>query len=164
MWNSSWWEFVIWLLAFRYSSATWCKRYGGGISLKEGINSHLQRASAPDNCSPWQLFAVRSGRDMLPAVWDVLLWHWGETKCEWQNLLSTWWWLRVRCLMQRYYSSCRTLRPECVFVCGLWCSLSKPQPKKRKKCQACLAFSQLFFLSRGLLIFLRGKCKQDTNM
>ncbi len=41
----------------------------------------------------------------------------GDTKCKWQNLLSTWWWPWAWCLTQRYYLFCWTLQPECVLVC-----------------------------------------------
>ncbi len=100
----------------------------------------------------------------------------GDTKCEWQNLLLTWWWLWVRCLMQRYYLFCRTLQPECVFVWVWVCTnahgytaFKKYRHTSQENCKHVLSLfsrslgSFCWYYPGGLFIFLREMEMQSSH-
>lgn len=88
IWNISLWEFVIFITSHFYqffSCFTQPVRshnplYPGGdvLQMMGEINTVIYSRPQPrDNYSWWQRVGGRSRRDLLSAVWDVLLWHRG---------------------------------------------------------------------------------------
>lgn len=130
--------------------------------------NHLQWAMAPDNYSAWRPVGGRSGRDMLSAVWDVLLWHQGikgrhemwVTKSALDPMIT------MSAMCHSDYSAGH-FKQESVFVCV--CAYNQ-QPLKKIKLLKCFVSIELlhweFSLTSPRRFFhipKRWKCNQATR-